>query len=116
MYRRHPREIKERAVFILNQGFLSMEEVADIIGCSTRSLRRWLSNMEEYGDVLPPRNLLQGRPRILSTDQMTDVLAAIDDDPSMLLQEIQEWIAIHFDLAISISSIHRNLVNCAYTY
>jgi transposase len=36
-----PKEFREKAVRLVNEGGYSLEQVADKLGCSTESVRRW---------------------------------------------------------------------------
>lgn len=116
VFKHHSRDIKERAIRLVREGKLSEEEVSELFCVSTRSLQRWLANQWETGDVVRPPVAARGRPRAINSDQMVEVLAAIEEAPAMLLREIQEWIAIHHELHLDLSTIHRNIVDCAYTY
>ena len=63
--------------------------------------------MDLYGSVIPPHNPLQGRPPALNAEQRNDLFNAIDQAPEMFLDEIQDWMALHHDTAISTTSLHR---------
>jgi transposase len=85
--------MKERAQYLLQDGW-EMEEVVTALGVSDRSIQHWLNNYEQEGQVDPPR-VLRGRRRLLSTAAITDLFNLVAESPSLYLDEIQEWLAIH---------------------
>ena len=62
--------------------------------------------MDLYGSVIPPHNPLQGHPPALNAEQRNDLFDVLDQAPKMFLDEIQDWMALHHDAAISITSLH----------
>ena len=63
--------------------------------------------MDLYGSVIPPRAPLQGCPSALNAEQRNDLFNVLDQAPEMFLDEIQDWMALHRDTAISITSLHQ---------
>jgi len=62
---RHIYRLKTRVLWLLDTGFLP-KEIAYILGVSDRSIRRWVANEAELGDVIPPQN---PRSHTLTVDQ-----------------------------------------------
>ena len=108
-------DVKERALWLLEHNYIP-DNVADILGVSDRSIRRWENNMEQYGSVVPPPPLNRGRPRILNADMTHDLATLISEAPAMYLDEIQDWIAIVHDVGISITALHENIQDLGITY
>ncbi|KAF8572579.1 hypothetical protein K439DRAFT_1297717, partial [Ramaria rubella] len=52
------------SLWLLAHGY-TPEDTCKILGVSQSSVRQWGDNYKEYGDVLPPLNPNQGRPRVL---------------------------------------------------
>ena len=98
--------LKLRALWLRDQGFIS-DDICYLLGISKRSLSRWQANMDLYGSVIPPHNPLQGCPPALNTEQRNDLFNVIDQAPEMFLDEIQDWMALYHDTAISITLLHR---------
>ncbi|KAJ7653528.1 hypothetical protein B0H17DRAFT_872135, partial [Mycena rosella] len=115
VYRRISDDLKERALWLLEAGYIT-EEVCDLLGVSRRSLFRWKANQEDYNSVKPPYNPLQGRPRILNADQTHDLLTMLQEAPEMYLDEIQDWIAVTQDTGISRTAIHTLIHDSDLTY
>ncbi|KZV62066.1 hypothetical protein PENSPDRAFT_591972 [Peniophora sp. CONT] len=116
VYRYHSREVKELVLWHRRRGYLADEDIRDVFDVSIASMYRWQDNVDKYGDVIRPRNPLQGRPMALTAPQLGSVLWAIDNDPSMFLDEIRDWVAISLDVDLSVASIQRIVSDCAYSY
>ncbi|VDC04301.1 unnamed protein product [Peniophora sp. CBMAI 1063] len=116
VYRSHSREIKALVLWHCEQGHMSDEEICDIFEVSVSSMNRWRNNVDDYGDVIRPRNPLQGRPPALSVPQVGDLLWTIDSDPTMFLDEIRDWLIITHDVDLYKGSVQCILDDCKYTY
>ncbi|EDR00877.1 uncharacterized protein LACBIDRAFT_333721 [Laccaria bicolor S238N-H82] len=115
VFRHISQDLKERVLWLLENDFIP-DDVADIFGVSRRSIYSWQANVENYGNVIRPRNPLQGRPRTLNADQTHDLFTLLDDAPEMYLDEIQEWVAITQDLSISKTALHVLIRDAGVTY
>jgi len=115
VYQRISSDRKERALYLfLEQGW-EIERVAEALGVSEKSIERWEENYDIHGSVNPPTPL-RGRPRLL-TERMTEELHdLITENPSLLLDEIGEWLAIYHDQPISTTALHDNLRDLGLTY
>ena len=81
VYRRISRDMKERAQYLLQDGW-EMEEVVTALGVSDHSIQRWLNNYEQEGQVDPPR-VLCGRHRLLNTAAIADLLDLVAESPGI---------------------------------
>jgi hypothetical protein len=59
---------------------------------------------------------MPGRPRILSVEVTHDHISHLSDLPDLYLEEIQEWLTVTHDVPMSISALHRHIVDCRITY
>ncbi|KAJ7220846.1 hypothetical protein GGX14DRAFT_295881, partial [Mycena pura] len=57
VYRAISEDIKVRALYLLEQGYIT-DEVCDLLGVSQSSLYRWKANQLDHGSVIPPVNPL----------------------------------------------------------
>ncbi|KAK6988756.1 hypothetical protein R3P38DRAFT_2572883 [Favolaschia claudopus] len=108
---------KVRALWLLDNGYVT-EEVSDLLGVSTRSIARWRHNVANYsyGSVIPPRDPMQGRPRILNALQTDSVLELVEQFPELYyLDEIMDWIAITHDIGISRSAVQELISDIGIT-
>ena len=103
------------ALWLLKKDYIPAD-VCDIFGFSERSLQRWINNNELYDSPIPPPSHLQGRPRLLDATMTEDLFALLDEAPALFLDEIQEWLGIVHDIAISRTALHQNIRDCALTY
>jgi len=62
--------------------------------------------MDPHGSVIPPHNPLQGHPPALNAEQRNGLFNVLDQAPELFLDEIQDWMALHHDTVISITSLH----------
>lgn len=115
VFRKISKDMKERAIWLLDRGWLS-NEVLEIFGISKRSLQRWRRNLRVHGSVIPPKSPFQGRPPILNALQMHDLVEAISKSPELFLDEIQDWILISTDIGLSRSTIHKIVRDLGFTY
>ncbi|KAF8589516.1 hypothetical protein K439DRAFT_1332429 [Ramaria rubella] len=107
-FRHISNDLKQRSLWLLNNGYIPTE-ASQILGVSQRSLLRWSDNYERYGNVSSPRNPNCGQPRILTPGQVADLLALVKEAPEMFLDEMQDWMALHHDAAVSKTTLDRNI-------
>ena len=62
--------------------------------------------MDLYGSVISPHAPLQGCLSALNAEQRNDLFNVLGQALEMFLDEIQDWMALHHDTAISITSLH----------
>ncbi|KAJ7871628.1 hypothetical protein B0H14DRAFT_2259519, partial [Mycena olivaceomarginata] len=115
VYRAISEDLKVRALYLLEQGYIT-EEVCELLGVSRSSLYRWKANQSDYGGVMPPANPFRGRPRILNADQTHDLLTLLAEAPEMYLDEIMDWVALYLDAAISRTALHMLINDAGLTY
>ena len=97
-----------------NASFLMIS--ANLLGISSRSLSRWQTNMNSFGSVIPAHNLLQGCPSILNAEQRNELFNLLDQAPEMFLDELQDWVALHHDAAITHSALHYIIQDAGLTF
>jgi transposase len=115
VFRHISEDLKLRALWLRGQGFIS-DDICYLLGFSSRSLSRWQSNMNTYGSVIPPRNPLQGRPSVLNAEQRNQLFDLLDQAPEMFLDEIQDWVALYQDTAISRTALHDIIQDAGLTF
>jgi len=71
-----------------------MNEIADVLGMSSKSIDRWQDNYEMHGRVDPP-SFLRGRRRILSADVVDNLWNLMQESPELYLDEIGIWLACY---------------------
>lgn len=70
VYRRISADIKRRALQLLEQRW-EIEEIADTLGVSTKSIPQWQTNYDNHGCINPP-SVLWGRHQILKGEVIAD--------------------------------------------
>ncbi|KAJ7705751.1 hypothetical protein B0H16DRAFT_1346061 [Mycena metata] len=112
--RRISSDLKERALVLWEAGW-SPEDIRYAFNVSPRSLYRWRTIFEEFGTVPKPPSHLRGRERIISLGVLNAAKEVFFHDPSVMLDELQWHLAIHHDVAISISALQATLVRAGLT-
>jgi transposase len=112
--RRISSDIKTRALVLYEAGW-SNEDICYIFHVSPRSLYRWRAIFEEFGTVTKPPSHLRGRERLISLAVLSAVKEIFFHDPSVMLDELVWYLAIHHDIAISQSALQATLVRAGLT-
>ncbi|KAJ3843978.1 hypothetical protein F5878DRAFT_526676 [Lentinula raphanica] len=115
VFRHISTDIKERALWLRGQGYID-DEIAHLLGVSTRSIRRWNENINIFGSVIPQHHLIQGRPSEVTTELRENLITLVAESPELFLDEIQEWITIAHDIALSRSRLCEILQDCSLSY
>ena len=85
-----------------------MDEIANLLDMSSKSIERWQDNYETHGHVNPP-TFLRGRRPILSTGVLEELHELILKSPGLYLDEIGIWLALYHNVQISATALHDNL-------
>lgn len=88
---------------------LAQEEIADLLHVSVRSIQRWEHNQDIYDSVIPPTLLPQGCPCILPYEVLDTLHVLLGAEPSTYLMEMQNWLTMEHNIALSLSAIQKNL-------
>jgi len=108
VYRTISKDVKELALTLMMRG-LALDEVANLLSVSERSIYRWKKNFSDYQEVEKPPTAPRGRPRVL-TPEILDVLhILLQHEPSSFLHEMQIWILLEYGINVSVPTIQRNL-------
>jgi transposase len=115
VYRHISKDLKERALWLILHEY-APEDICELFDISPRSVARWKQNNCIHGSVIPPPNPMQCHPRILNGDMTHDLYTLLEEAPEMYLSEIQDWIALTYEVHISKSALHMNICNAGITY
>jgi len=91
------------------------EDICSVLCVSRSSLYCWARIFNDFGSVTPPPSPMQGRPRIIGMAAMTVIKEIYTRNSNAYLDELQWHIAIHHDIAISISALQETLVRAGLT-
>jgi transposase len=100
--------MKECALRLWESGW-ECSDICSALCVSKSSLYRWAKIFEEFGQVTHPPAAIRGRPRIICLAALTAVKELYQQHPDTYLAELQWFLAIHHDIAISISALQKNL-------
>jgi len=115
VYHKISRDIKERALFLLDHPDLC-DDICTILGVSRRSIERWRGNKEQFGDVEGAPRACRTHLRRLNNKQIIEITHLLCADPSLLLEEIQEWVQVTKNIPISRSAICRYIKDAGFTH
>ena len=115
VYRNISQDVKERALWLIAHNY-APEDICELFDISPSSLKRWRRNDRIHGSVKPPTNPNRGRPRILNSNMTHDLYTLISKAPDIYLDEIQDWIALAYEVGISKCSLFRNIRDAGVTY
>ncbi|EIN03861.1 hypothetical protein PUNSTDRAFT_77500 [Punctularia strigosozonata HHB-11173 SS5] len=108
-------DVKLRALHLIDRG-LEREAICSILGVSLASLTRWKHNFEEHDSLARPPRSIRGRPSRTTGEQRSDILNLLIEAPDLYLDEVQQWLAIAHELALSKTAIHDLINDSGYTY
>jgi transposase len=112
--RRISTDLKECALRLWENGWEELEIIQGL--CVSRSsIYRWRRLFNELGSVNRPPSPLRGRARIICRAVLTAVHDIYKNEPDLYLDELVFWLAIHHDITISKSGLHKNLEEAGLT-
>jgi transposase len=85
MPRAYSVDLRERSLHAMTSG-MSMTEVARLFGVSRYTLYRWRQQQQTTGSVEPGQS--SGRPRRITLEQETALLARLQEQPDLTLAEL----------------------------
>ncbi|KAJ3493394.1 hypothetical protein NLJ89_g11030 [Agrocybe chaxingu] len=113
-YRAISSDVKECTLRLWEAGW-TPHEISAVLCVSTASIYRWSDIYEECGTVTRPASGLQGRPHTIGLAAMAAIRELYLSHPDTYLDKLQWHLAIHFDIAISISALQKNLQQVGLT-
>ena len=115
VFRHISKDLKERALWLISHEY-APEDICELFDISKRSISRWRQNDRVHGSVVPPPNPMQCRPRILNGDMTHDLYTLLEEAPEMYLSEIQDWVALAYEVHISRNALHMNIRDAGITF
>lgn len=91
------------------------EMITESLCVSRASMYRWKKLFLDSGSVVPPQSPLRGRRRVIIQAVMTAIKEVYNAEADAYLDELIWWLAIHHDIIISRSALHRNLQDAGLT-
>ena len=113
MPRRHvSRDIKERIPYLRYIEGFSVKEIGRILGIKKSMIYQTLNYHRNYGVTYNPTafsNLSNGRPRILTSEDLNLIRSLLSQNPSLYLDELQDELFVRRGVVISIPTLLRSL-------
>jgi len=108
-------DIKEHTLFLLDHPGLC-GDICTILGVSRCSIECWRDNKEQFGDVEGAPRACRTHLRWLNNKQIIEITHLLCRDPSLLLEEIQEWVQVTKNIPISHSAICCYIKGAGFTH
>jgi transposase len=112
--RRISTDMKECALRLWTAGW-DEDDITTALSVSHSSLFRWKAIFAVFGSVKKPPSPLAGRTRIITRAVLTAVHQIYTESSDTYVDELVWWLAIHNDIVISCSTLHRNLQEAGLT-
>ena len=112
--RRISTDMKECALRLWTAGW-DEDDIAAAFSVSRSSLFRWKAIFAVFGSIKKPPSPLAGRTRIITRAVLTAVHQIYTTSSDTYVDELVWWLAIHHDIVICHSTLHRNLQEAGLT-
>src|SRR5689334_22518537 len=83
-------------------------EIARIVGCSTRSTTTILCNLRDFGSTIPPSSGV-GRRRSIIPPMLDTLRESLTENPSLYLNEMIDILRDEFGVVVAPSTISKAL-------
>jgi transposase len=109
-------EMRERIVVWHSELGISPSEIAELAGCSERTVYDVLGLYRDYGVVHNPFARPRGGRRSLDTGDMNYISSILPANPCLYLDEIQERLSADRRIDVSLSTISRAIRSLALSH
>ncbi|ORE01593.1 hypothetical protein BCV72DRAFT_299098 [Rhizopus microsporus var. microsporus] len=99
---------KVRFFKLMFEKVLSASAAAKLLGIHVRSAQRWALQYEKDPDSIFKKGKSSGRPRILNNEHKTLILEWVDENPSIVLEQLMEKLRQRFEgIQVSKTILYR---------
>ncbi|KAL1930821.1 hypothetical protein VTP01DRAFT_10983 [Rhizomucor pusillus] len=103
---------KVRFFKLMFEKVLSASAAAKQLGIHVRSAQRWAVRYEKDPDIIFKKRKNSGRPRILNEEHKKVILECVDENPSIVLEQLMErLLQIFWGLKVSKTTLYRFVKN-----
>ena len=92
-----------------------IERVAEALGVSAQSIGQWEENYALHGCVKPLKSI-NGHPRLLTGNIIDDIQLLLCEDPTLLPDNIREWLTLYHNQLISTTALYMTLWDLTLTH
>lgn len=99
------KEVREKIVQAYNKGGRKQSEIAEIFGVSERSVRKYLRQDRETGDLSPYKQT--GRPRIITEANLAIIKDMVESNPDFRLIDYRDELYNRTGISVTLVTIHN---------
>jgi transposase len=107
-------DLKDCALKLWKAGW-HRSNICYALSVSPASLYRWRLIFEEFGTSTKPALPLIGWPHLITLAVLMAVKELNENHPNTYIDELQWFLAVHYDILISISALEENLEKAGLT-
>jgi transposase len=100
-------DLRERMVIWSVEFGKKTDEIAELAGCSERTVREVLRLHRDFGEVRNPLAQRRGAPRSLDMGDLNYLSALLQAQPTLYLDELQEKLLAERNNSVSIATLSR---------
>ncbi|KAG2147736.1 uncharacterized protein EDB93DRAFT_1146396 [Suillus bovinus] len=108
-------QLRERIIVWHFQRQKKIAEIAQLAGCSWRSIYKILTLHRDFGQTRNPFVRRRSKPRTLNQQNLSFITFILDANPTLFLDEIQEQLLEARNVEVSIPTLSRSLHRLART-
>jgi len=115
VYQNISSDMKDCALQLWETGW-AKEDICSVLCVSCSSLYQWAQIFDNFGSVTPPPSLMCRRPRLIGMAALNAIKDIYAQNSDAYLDELQWHLAIHHNIAISISALQETLIRAGLTW
>lgn len=109
-------QLRERIIAWRFTDRKEVSEIAQLAGCSERSIYNVLRMYREYGHTSNHHARTRARPRALDIGDVNYIVSLLDANPALYLDELQALLEENRGVEVSLSTLSRTIRRAALTH
>lgn len=99
------KEVREKIVQAYNKGGRTQSEIAEIFGVSERSIRKYLRQERNTGDLSPYKQ--PGRPPVITKEELLVIKNIVESNPDLRLIDYRDEFYKTTGILVTLVTIHN---------
>ncbi|KAG2048594.1 hypothetical protein BDR06DRAFT_837665, partial [Suillus hirtellus] len=109
-------QLRECVIIWYHEMHIPIDEIVTLSGLSHATVYNILQIYNNHGSLHNPLNLPSGHHHNLEAGDLTYIQGLLSVNPTMFLDEIQDYLAETHNIEVSIATLSRTLRNLAITH